>query len=518
MDPDDDFNWGSSGNCTDTQIVRDVKKFDVTFAADRKLVVSQEIRNVPSSHVSIDVHGSVVIRRVGSGTPGPSAVIDIIVNDDRIDVDVDWDADEQTLVVTVPRGIPRGENSSRPCLNLKITLWVPEDGSLSNLYVQTVHLGIALLDNLSISISERAKFYSIVGSIIAASTGSDSRDKSIMDVGAPDSFRLQSRFIEVSSSSGSVTGSWPLYDYLAIKTISGNIKVGVEPQEAAKSEPKPAILYINSASGDVEFREPIHTAEEAFALTRAMVAANKGGETDLRAETVLPPRDYRVDVHTASGSIKGAAAFSSTCGIKTTSGGINVDLLPVLDSSLSEDDSKQALLKTSSTSGTNDITVLDPLWIDSQQGGYVDLPPTPTPPMPPVPTAPWDRERYVPIGDDDPYSWIPGHLRDGAGGAGVVAQQQRNAANSRALRSLGAEHTTTSAKINVKYPAVWEGLIQLSSVSGKLSARGEGVEIISGGGHGWPKKPLVAKKGQDHPGWINIGSVSGNIDVLVGEE
>ncbi|KAK0639217.1 hypothetical protein B0T16DRAFT_462916 [Cercophora newfieldiana] len=518
MDPDDGFEWGAHSNCKDAQVARDAQQFDVSFAANRKLVVYQGLqRKTPSDHVPINVHGSIILRRVTSGTPGPSAVVETVVNDDRINVNINWDANEQALVVEVPHGIPWTEDNTRPCLNLKITVWVPEDGTLNALDVEAVHLDIALMDNLSISISERAKFTSVVGSIIAASTGSTSRDNSVMSIGAPDSFRLQSRFIEVTTTSGVVKGSWPLYDYLAIQTVSGNIKVGVEPQEAAKNEPKPAILYIKSASGDVEFREPIQTAVEAFNVMQALAAANKANDIDLRAETVLPPRDYRLDVHTASGFITGSAAISSTCGIKTTSGDIKLDLLPVLDSSFSQDNGKQAVLRTSSTSGKSKIEVLAPMWIDSQAGKYTPVPRIPA--IPPVPGIPNDRERFVPIGDDDPYSWIPGHLpHDGesASSQDVSAHQPRSTASSRAFRALDAEHGTTSGNVQLKYPASWEGTITLQTMAGKLSARGEGVEIISGGGGGWPKRPLLARKGQEKPGSISVGTASGNVDVLVG--
>jgi len=492
MDPDDDVNWGGNDKCKDGEITRHTKHFEISFSPTKRLVISQDIRKSPDGHAVVNVHGSVILRRVGSGTPGPSAVVEVAVNDDRIDVEISWDADEQTLVVTVPHRLPWDKNDARPCVDLKITLWVPEDGALDSLLVQAVHLGIALLEDLSISVAGRSKFSSVVGSIIAAATGSEQRDNSVMNVGAPDSFRLQSRFIEVNGVSGVVKGSWPLYDYLSVQTVSGNVKIGVEPQEAAKEEPKPAILYIKSSSGDVEFHEPIYTASEAYNLSRTLAAANKDAGLDLRAETVLPPRDYRLDVHTSSGYIRASAAFSSTCGFKTTSGIIHVDLLPVLDASLPEDESRPALLKTSSSSGNNDITVIDPLWVDLTLRKYVDLPlpSTASPFLPPPKTIQASR---------------------------TPTNQERDAAILRALRALGAEHSTTSANVKVTYPAAWEGMIRLSTMSGKLSAHGEGVEIISGGGHGWPKKPLVAKKGQDKPGWINVGTVSGNVDVLIGE-
>ncbi|KAK4455076.1 hypothetical protein QBC34DRAFT_107308 [Podospora aff. communis PSN243] len=523
MDFDDGTDWEVDQICKDAQTPLGAKRFDVVFSADRKLAVSQDYLKTPKEYTPISVHGYVILRRAGSDTPGPSAVVEGFVNDDRIDIDVDWDADEQALAVKVPRGVPRNEDSTRPCLNLIITVWVPEDGALEGLYVGAIHLSVALMDNLSIFLSERAKLHSLVGSIMAAATGSSSRDESVMSVGAPDSFRFQSRIIEVSSTSGHVVGSWPLYDYLAIHTVSGNIKVGVEPKEAAKDKPKPAILYISSASGNVDFREPIQMASEAHRVTQALAAAGKGGDVDLRAETVLPPRDYRIDVHTASGFISGAAAFSTSGSFRTTSGDIKLDLLPVLDSSLYEDGGKQAKLETVSTSGTTRTTVLAPLWIETQAGRYIPLPPPlPVPPTPILPPR-GDGDWFIPIGDDDPSSWIPRRVPHDRGDSDASTQAapaadalQSNTADSRALRALTAIHSTTSGPIKVTYPAVWEGTIKAQTMSGDVSVRGEGVEIISGGGGGWPRRPLLAKKGHEKPGWINVESLSGGVDVLIG--
>jgi hypothetical protein len=524
MDPDDGIDWEADQICKDAQTPLGAKRFDVAFSADRKLVVSQDYRKTPREYTPISVHGYVILRRVGSDAPGPSAVVEGFVNDDRIDIDIDWDANEQTLAVKVPHGVPRNEDDTRPCLNLIITVWVPEDGTLEALYVSAIHLNIALMDNLSIFLSERAKFHSLVGSIMAAATGSPSRDESVKSVGPPDSFRLQSRIIEVSSTSGHVVGSWPLYDYLAIQTISGKVKVGIEPKEAAKDKPKPAILYIRSASGNVDFREPIHIASEAFRVTQALSAAGKGGDVDLRAETVLPPRDYRIDVHTASGYITGAAAFSTSCSFRTTSGDIQLDLLPVLDSSIFGDGGRQAKLETVSTSGKTSVAVLDPLWIEAQAGRYIPL--LPTPPVPPTPALPprGDSDWFIPVGDDDPSSWIPRHLphnrQDTAASsqeAPAAVSKQPSTADSKALRALTAMHSTTSGSIKVTYPGVWEGTIKVQTMSGDISVRGEGVQIISGGGKGWPRRPLLAKKGHEKPGWINVESLSGDVDVLVGQ-
>ncbi|KAK5658616.1 hypothetical protein OQA88_2009 [Cercophora sp. LCS_1] len=499
MPSDNSFKWDID-NCKDNRIIRDPQTFDLSFAPDKQLSIIQRIeKNDHYERDVVSVSGTIYFQRVSSDTPGPSAVVKIIVNDDAIDVAVEWDADKQALDITVPRAIRWDETGTRPCVNIDVIVSVPEDGKLNKLKVGAVQLNIMLLDNLSIDISDRALFETVVGYIVAAASGDASHDKALFDTGAPDSFRLRSRYIQVETVSAMIEGSWPLYDYLSFQSISGNIRVGIEPKEADKDEPKPAILSLQALSAHVDFHVPIHSAQKAFALSRALP------QTDMRAETVLPPRDYRLSIHTTSGHIKGSAAFSSICSVKTTSGNVAVDLLPALDSRLAEDGSKGVVLTTDSTSGTNDIAVLDPLWFDAAQRKYVDLPALPPPP-PPRP----DNPPYVPINDDDPYKWLrrpklPVNLSES--GLETVA--------ARPWRNLNARHSTTSANMRLHYPAVWEGAIRMTSVSGKLDAQGEGVKIIENGGH-WGQRRLVAKKGEDGGGSIGVGSTSGNVAVLIG--
>lgn len=494
MPSNDDFSWGVD-NCKNDRIIRDPQQFDISFTPDRQLSVFQRLTtNDRHERGLVNVFGTIYFQRVGSDTPGPSAIVKVTVNDDRIDVAVTWDADKQVLDISVPHAIRWDETGAGPCVNTDVIVSVPEDGKLDRLAVEAVQLNILLLDSLSMDISDRASFETVTGHIVAAAKGDLSHDKSLFDTGAPDSFRLHSRFIEVETVSASIEGSWPLYDYLSFESVSGNIRVGIEPKEADKDEPKPAILNIQALSGDVDFHVPVDSAQKAFALSRVLP------ETELRAETVLPPRDYRVGIHTTSGHIKGSAAFSSTCAVKTTSGNVAVDLLPVLDSRLAEEGSKVVALTTHSTSGTNDITVLEPLWINAAQKKYVDLPALP-------PTRP-DNPTYIPVGDEDPYKWMRGPQLHERGLATVAA---------RALRNIKAHHGTTSANMRLHYPAVWEGEIRLSTRSGRLDASGEGVKVIENGGH-WGQKKLVARKGEDGGSFVTADATSGNIAVLVGGE
>lgn len=480
-DMDSSFCWDSKYMCKNDRIARPTESFHVSFDPDRPLTLVQKVTDDNGHRGWSDVHiqGVTVFRRAGSDTPDSAVVVEIIVNDDSLTVDTSWNTEYQLLVVTVPYWLDWSHGSQRPCVNIKITVWVPEDGALDKLEVDTTHLDITLLDNLSLSVSKGTKLNSLVGSVVSASTGIPSGCDNIFGVGAPEEFRFQarsfrfrSRFIEVNTTSAPIRGSWPLYDYLGLQSTSGSIKVLVQPKEADKEAPKAAILYIKSISGNVEFREPIHEAEGMLKHLQTLGA----GRTDMtevhaRADMLLPARDYRVDVHTASGDIVGAAAFSSSAGFRSTSGAVSVDLLPVLDSSLAADGGREVGLQTSSTSGTTEVAVLEPMWVDASSGTYLDT------------------------------------TRSSGG-------------NERPpLRCLHGEHSSTSANIKLRYPGSWEGDIALSSLTGELKVGGDGVKLIKAGSD-WPgiNKSLLARKGQKGKGGkVGGKSTSGDIDVVVGE-
>ncbi|KAJ4306821.1 hypothetical protein N0V88_000192 [Collariella sp. IMI 366227] len=360
-DLDRGFDWEGSNSCKNAKIFRPTQTFDATFGTDKQLVVVQ--KNNGDDHRGwnqINVQGAIILRRAGSGTPKSAVTVEVAVTDDRIPVDTSWDAKKGTLQIVVPYKIDWTDDRQRACVNIRATVWVPEGGELSRLAVDAVQLDILLLDNLSLSVAEGSKLTSTVGTIVSASTGVYEKDKALVDTGAPDSYIFNSRIIEAKTTSANIRGAWPLYDYLGLQSTSGNIKVFISPKDGDHDIPKPATLYVKSLSGDVVLREPIHEAEHTFRLAQALAPTDRH-QAETMAEKLLPPRDYRVDVHTTSGDITAEAAFSSSAGFRSTSGTISLDLLPVQDKSLADSGAKQPVLNTASTSGTMDVRVLEPL-------------------------------------------------------------------------------------------------------------------------------------------------------------
>ncbi|KAK3321485.1 hypothetical protein B0T19DRAFT_432440 [Cercophora scortea] len=451
-DLDNGFQWRAEQLCPDVQIARRTETFDVSYASGKNLKLVQTTSHDNGEHYGDYVHvqGHVLFRRTGPSTPGPSVVLDVVVSDDRVNVHTAWDAEEQALLVTVPRGVSWSvAGVTRACVSITATVWVPEDAVLDRVVVEAVHLAIGLLDNLSLHVADTTKLSTVVGAITAAATGADAHDDNIIQIGAPASFRFYSRLIEATTTSAAIRGFWPLYDYLGLHSTSGTIKVAIDPKPSDKTYPKPATLSVKSLSGDVELREPVDDATSSSARA---------------AESLIPPRDYRVDVHTTSGNIKAALAFSSTAALRSTSGAVRAQLLPVLDSSLAGLGKKSAWLETATTSGNVHLKVLEPLWVDTSTQTFV-------------------RTMSAPP-----------------------------------FRCLYSEHRGVSADINLHYPASWEGDISLAATSGSLRVIGEDVKIIRSG-HDWPgyNNRMLARKGEEGQGGNVRGkSTSGDIEVFVG--
>lgn len=134
-----------------------------------------------------------------------------------------------------------------------------------------------------------------------------------------------SRHTILKTSSSPITGSFTLLDLLAITSSSGSIAVSVDSGEADSSNPQPAQLRVHSSSGSVRVST---------------------------STTSLHEREYRTDVDTQSGSIDGTFLLGADASFTTSSGHMDVDLLPY-------DSQARSSLRTRSSSAAMNINVLD---------------------------------------------------------------------------------------------------------------------------------------------------------------
>ncbi len=430
-----------------------------------------------------------VRRRDGESS---TITLEMASNDEAISIGVEFDEEYQSLVLTTPSSIPWGGVLTSPCLSIRATVWVPEGGLLDSFNIETVHLAISLLDNLSIRLGS-TRLTSVVGKIAAATTGDDNNGRLMQD-GAPGFFVFNSRAIEVNTISASIDGSWPLNDFLRLKSVSGSITASIEPKAALKENPKPAELVLESVSGTIKFREPIDKARKAFAQR----------QTVLKAEDIIPPRDYRVGVQTTSGDIEGAVAFTYVAQFESMSGFTNVELLPVLPSELAAN-SPAINIKTETTSSDTTVKVVEPIWADilDSSGRYADSPLSPT-------AGGKNRKgESFPVGDKDPYTFLPPSSSSRVAGGGAVgqstAQQRQKAGN--LLGVLRSSHHSTSGTIKLEYPAAWVGDIRLRTLSGELGVTGKDVRIIKSGRQ-FPgvENVIIAEKGPQSKKGVSVVS------------
>lgn len=501
---DGEMPWADTDLCATKEIKYPTQTFKVEFSDSRNVSFFQDVKkDNPSGGRDVRVSGEVVIRRAGNGTPGPGITLESVTNDDQIALDLNWDDVEQRLYVLSPLSIPWPSNSPEsPCLQIRSTIWVPPGSVLDSLNVESVHLGVKLLDNLSIQLNNFARLASTIGTVVAATDG-EKDPKQVMLEGAPKSFNLDSRYIEVKTLSNAIAGSWPLYDYLGLETVAGSIRAGVVPKEALKDKPRPAILYVHSTSGPIELHEPVEAAAAALTME------SQGTAVGAVAKDIIPPRQYGVDLYTMSGTVKGSVAFSHSCKVHTTSGNIDLTLLPVYDKSqIQSSGDSSSNLQTSTTSGTTVINVMDALWKDVQTGSYV------APPAPPAAAAAPGEINVTPIGAEDPYSFLGDQEAPPVEDPPVSVPEEQAAAPP-AIRVLNSRHTTTSAAIRLSYPATWEGGIDADSLTGKIAITGKGVQVIRRDDE-FPgfKERVIARKGEDGVGGnVKCHTTSGAISV-----
>ncbi|KAI1388422.1 uncharacterized protein F4822DRAFT_429049 [Hypoxylon trugodes] len=329
--------------CEDAQYRFDDQVLALNFDVGRNVTFIEDQHAHPGTS-QVHVAGQINVRRLDAGGE-PRLVLEIATNDKGVLLDVFTDEDAQAMKVSVPKKYDSVDPESWPCVEMRATIWVPSDGEIGVLSLGAVHLDILLLDDLSIHVTDYSRISSVVGGISSGAEQPLSYNDSLFLPMAPDytfvpaksSYVLDSRIIEVTTTSGRVDGNWPLYDMLGLHTTSGDIKVSITPREELEEDPKPAVLSLSSISGAVHATEPVHT------------------------EPWIPLRDYLVDIKSTSGGIHGALAFGAGIELKSIASDTALDLLPVInENKLSP--AQPAQLETTTTSGTTALRILEPLW------------------------------------------------------------------------------------------------------------------------------------------------------------
>ena len=217
------------------------------------------------------------------------------------------------LTVKTPRQIPRdlvGANTS-PCIHISATMWIPQGIKLDDLGISTESLSV-VFHNGQDQATQKCR-----GILAYFTSSAHEADKSR-------SISIHSRETTIAVDSGSVTGSYNLYDLLSISTKSGSIDVKVDPKNASEDKVKPAILELTSNSGSI----------------RASTST-----------VSVPDRDFQTSISSNSGGIDATLIHGLRTSLRSNNGHINADLFPY-----GHEDSRTDI-STHSNSGSTDIKV-----------------------------------------------------------------------------------------------------------------------------------------------------------------
>lgn len=197
------------------------------------------------------------------------------------------------------------------CLTLNVFLFVKPHVGLGNLKINVTNLSVEIQEGLTMKLADQMSITAAAGSVACIGSSTFSSRETVIDV-----------------HSGTVSGNWALFDLLSIHTQSGSISVAVQPKEASKTSPLPAVFVASAQSGSVAIRFP--TAGD------------------------IPERDYRVDVFAQSGSVSGSYIHGARTSLKSRSGSLSVDLL------LLHGNANHSTLITESRSGLTSLNLLTP--------------------------------------------------------------------------------------------------------------------------------------------------------------
>lgn len=442
----------------------------ISFGSNKKLSIIETMERDSGKRRGLQprVYGEIILQPVDTSSTG-NVELEIMTNDQNLHVGVEFDKREQRFKVTIPRLVEWSEPNWQPCVQIRITVFIPREAQLESVLVDSIHLDVTVKDGIILSSATDAQIKTVVGDV---NTGRLSGDV------AP--YTLASRSIIIETVSGDVEGWFPLYDLLKIHTVSGDIKTDITPKPSSDKKPEQAVLNIDSISGDIKVTEPV------------------GYGPDSKRDDKFPPRDYVVGISSASGDIQAELAFTSTAKFETVSGDQKLRLLPVFGSGSSE-----PFLSTDTKSGQITLTVAEPLWKNSAASiGHYD------------PLAPPTRD-----GDDEDHGepWIIIHpdeqprrlpsppYMDLKPGMAVTGEDKRHG-----LVNLKSHHASVSGDFRLNYPSSWEGEFAMTTLSGSQDVRGDGLDYKRGKGI---VKRIEGTKG-DGKSSLTVDSMSGR-EVLV---
>lgn len=470
-DYDGDLNWKPRKFCRQPDHPYFLRtQFGARYSADKNISIIERVieQERGTNYRQPHIEGDIVLQPEDDKHPNGDMKIDVVVNDREIVLAVLFNEVSQTLDITSRSEMP-WQWSGAPCVQIRVTMWVPKGAALQDFSIDAVHLNVNILKGLDLGVESSTKLKTVVGDVTAPKREDGSKD---------DPYSLSTRETIIHTVSGDISGWYTLHDVLSAKSISGNINIDVEPKPVDPSAPKPAKLDVSTKSGLVQVREPIDAALKSS-----------------RPEREFPPREYEVDLETTSGDITAAVAATTRLNAVSQSGDLKLRVWPLLDDQRPE----RLNIDTNSKSGDVEAVILEPLFteivgLDDQRME-----------RPSEPEVPEDENK-------EPWVIIHPHVSPKLD-AGL--RTTNTGSKSRPWTNVQSKHATISGNQKIRYPSTWEGKLHAQTISGNQIVRGEGLSISRE-----TRTVLKVVEGWKGDGnsRLRVSSVSGNEDVLIGKE
>jgi hypothetical protein len=227
----------------------------------------------------IQLAGDVIVQAAPSDAEHPITVdLDVKLSHEELAQVINIENKAGSLVFE-SEPVIRGFEGAEPCISVVATISVATSANISAFEIGTIILPVHLKKSLELT-SQNILIHSTSGSVSSETT------------------QLESKKIEVETTSSVITGHFPLYDLLSLKSVSGDVNVDIKPAESDNKEAA-GVLVIRTTSGEIE------------------------ANTDISS---IPNRNFTTQVHTVSGTVDGTYLLGSSGNINTVSGSILVDL------------------------------------------------------------------------------------------------------------------------------------------------------------------------------------------------
>jgi DUF4097 and DUF4098 domain-containing protein YvlB len=211
--------------------------------------------------------------------------------------------------------------SSNPCVFLIATIWLQPGVCLDFLDLGTQSMNVFVHEGLDM----------ITNAIDVHVAGAASVE---FPHGSGTLANIDPRKIVITTISGSISGTFPLFDLLRITSCSGTIRIDVEPKEALLGNPQPAQLSLSTVSGTIQVSSTVFSSDQTSLIVS------------------IPARDYQNDIQSVSGSLAVTLLHGSKLRMKSVSGSIKALLSPY------DSVEERSYITAGTRSGSIDFTVL----------------------------------------------------------------------------------------------------------------------------------------------------------------